>query len=50
VRRLLRDDGAQIAQVANPVGLSRTPVSYRQAPPRLGADGEAIRAWLEEDR
>lgn len=50
VRRLLRDDGAQIAQVANPLELSRTPVSYRRAPPRLGQDSDAIKAWLEEER
>ncbi len=36
-------------QVADPIGLSATPVSYRKAPPGLDADGDAIRAWLAAD-
>jgi crotonobetainyl-CoA:carnitine CoA-transferase CaiB-like acyl-CoA transferase len=49
VRRLVRDDdGATIAQVANPIELSRTPVSYRHPPPRLGEDNEAVSAWLRQ--
>jgi crotonobetainyl-CoA:carnitine CoA-transferase CaiB-like acyl-CoA transferase len=35
-----------VRQVANPIGLDRTPVSYRRIPPPLGADDAAVRAWL----
>jgi crotonobetainyl-CoA:carnitine CoA-transferase CaiB-like acyl-CoA transferase len=37
------------AQVANPVRLSATPVSYRHRPPALGADEQEILAWLDGD-
>ncbi len=37
-------DGAK--QVANPISLHATPVSYRRIPPALGADDAAVRAWL----
>jgi len=37
------------AQVANPVRLSATPVSYRHRPPALGADQKEIFAWLDGD-
>ena len=33
-------------QVADPIGLSATPVSYRRPPPPLGADDSAVREWL----
>ena len=36
-------------QVANPISLSQTPVVYRRVPPGLGADDEAVRAWLRDD-
>ncbi|MCT1656981.1 CaiB/BaiF CoA transferase family protein [Brevibacterium luteolum] len=36
-----------IPTVKNPITLSATPVSYDLAPPALGADSEAIRAWLQ---
>jgi crotonobetainyl-CoA:carnitine CoA-transferase CaiB-like acyl-CoA transferase len=35
------------AQVANPLRLSGTPVSYRHRPPALGADEAEILAWLD---
>jgi crotonobetainyl-CoA:carnitine CoA-transferase CaiB-like acyl-CoA transferase len=35
-------------QVADPIGLSATPVAYRSPPPALDADGEQIRAWLAD--
>ena len=35
-----------VRQVANPISLDGTPVSYRRIPPRLGADDAAVRAWL----
>jgi crotonobetainyl-CoA:carnitine CoA-transferase CaiB-like acyl-CoA transferase len=37
-------------QVASAIALDATPVSYRRAPPALGADDEAVRAWLREGR
>ena len=33
-------------QVADPIELSATPVSYRHPPPPLGADDSAVRDWL----
>ncbi|SDT87617.1 CaiB/BaiF CoA transferase family protein [Halopseudomonas salegens] len=37
----------QVSLVANPIRLSRTPVSYRHAPPLLNADAAAVRRdWL----
>ena len=35
-----------VRQVANPISLRATPVSYRRVPPALGADDDAVRAWL----
>jgi crotonobetainyl-CoA:carnitine CoA-transferase CaiB-like acyl-CoA transferase len=35
-----------IATLANPITLARSPVRYRSAPPELGADDGAVRAWL----
>jgi len=35
------------AQVANPLRLSATGVSYRHAPPKLGGDEKEILAWLD---
>ena len=48
VLRLVRD-GSTIAQVANPISLSRTPVSYRYPPPYL-RDDTAVDALPEEGR
>lgn len=40
----------RVALLANPLRLSRTPVSYRHAPPRLGEGGAAAVAdWLDND-
>jgi crotonobetainyl-CoA:carnitine CoA-transferase CaiB-like acyl-CoA transferase len=50
VRQMVREDGTQIAQVASPIDLSRTPVSYRNAPPRLDQDGDVVKARLGDDR
>lgn len=47
VRRLVRDDGAEVSTVANPITLSRTPASYRLAPPALGADTDQVLEWLD---
>jgi crotonobetainyl-CoA:carnitine CoA-transferase CaiB-like acyl-CoA transferase len=38
-----------VPQVANPLKLSATPVDYRNAPPLLGADSDAILAELGYD-
>jgi crotonobetainyl-CoA:carnitine CoA-transferase CaiB-like acyl-CoA transferase len=38
-----------VPSVRNPVTYSATPPTYRTAPPALGADGAAIRNWLEEN-
>jgi crotonobetainyl-CoA:carnitine CoA-transferase CaiB-like acyl-CoA transferase len=45
------DDGATVV-VGSPVHLSRTPGAWRSAPPRLGADGEAVLAdfGIDSDR
>jgi crotonobetainyl-CoA:carnitine CoA-transferase CaiB-like acyl-CoA transferase len=47
VQALARDDGTVISTVSNPLSFSRTPVSYRRAPPELGADTDRILEWLE---
>jgi formyl-CoA transferase len=44
VRLLHRDDVGDIPTVANPVGFSGTPVTYRNAPPRLGEHTSEILA------
>jgi crotonobetainyl-CoA:carnitine CoA-transferase CaiB-like acyl-CoA transferase len=41
-----RPDGSTIATVVNPIELSQSPVTYRNAPPRLGEHDEEIRNWL----
>ncbi|BBC30927.1 hypothetical protein SGFS_022210 [Streptomyces graminofaciens] len=43
-----RADGTPVEQVASPLALSGTPVSYRLAPPRLGEHDAEIRRWLED--
>ena len=42
VIELARPNGSKIATVANPIGFSRSAVSYRNAPPELGADTAAV--------
>jgi len=37
-------------QVANPISLHATPVTYRRIAPALGADDAAVRAWLRDER
>ena len=39
-------DGQKIAQIANPIELSHTPVGYRLPPPRLGEHDGVVRRWL----
>jgi len=36
-----------IATIASPLRLRRTPVTYRRPPPPLGADSARVRAWLD---
>jgi crotonobetainyl-CoA:carnitine CoA-transferase CaiB-like acyl-CoA transferase len=43
-------DEAAIATVRNPITLSETPPGYELPPPGLGADTEAVRAWLAAPR
>jgi len=40
---------SDIAGLANPLTLHRTPVRYHRAPPELGADNEQVKAWLLSD-
>jgi crotonobetainyl-CoA:carnitine CoA-transferase CaiB-like acyl-CoA transferase len=46
VASFAREDGTTVATTANPLAMSRTPVSYRLPPPRLGEHDDEIRAWL----
>ena len=46
VQELLREDGSGISTVSNPIDFSRTPVSYRLAPPDRGADTDRVLEWL----
>jgi crotonobetainyl-CoA:carnitine CoA-transferase CaiB-like acyl-CoA transferase len=39
--------GGGVGVVRNPVDYSLTPPDYRRTPPALGADTEAVRAWLK---
>jgi crotonobetainyl-CoA:carnitine CoA-transferase CaiB-like acyl-CoA transferase len=37
----------EVSLIGNPLKLSRTPVTYRRAPPRLGADAASVLSdWL----
>jgi crotonobetainyl-CoA:carnitine CoA-transferase CaiB-like acyl-CoA transferase len=42
-------DNADLELVGNPIKLSRTPVEYRKAPPRLGEHTESVLAALATD-
>ncbi|WP_338664479.1 CaiB/BaiF CoA-transferase family protein [Pararoseomonas sp. SCSIO 73927] len=44
LRRMRRDDGTEMDVIAYPARLSRSPASYRLAPPRLGQDTRAVLA------
>jgi formyl-CoA transferase len=46
---MARDDvtGDHVKLIGNPLNLSKTPVSYRCAPPRMGQDTEAVLARLK---
>ena len=46
VQELLQPNGVAVKTVSNPIEFSRTPVSYRLAPPKLGADTEQVVAAL----
>jgi crotonobetainyl-CoA:carnitine CoA-transferase CaiB-like acyl-CoA transferase len=45
-----RERGHPIPQISNPLRLSRTPVTYRSAPPRLGEHSASLLEWLGQDR
>ncbi|MHA7651893.1 CaiB/BaiF CoA transferase family protein [Mycobacterium sp. ML4] len=46
IRQTSDDDGPLGRQVASPINLSGTPVSYRTRAPRLGEHSTEIRSWL----
>lgn len=46
----LPSPAGDIATLASPLTLHRTPVRYHRAPPSLGADSEGVRRWLEAVR
>lgn len=47
VRMMARKDGSEVPGIAFPARLSRTPASYRKAPPRFGEDtDEVLRDFL----
>lgn len=48
-RELTRSTGEGVPTVANPIRFSRTPVTYRSAPPRLGEHTEEILAELADE-
>jgi crotonobetainyl-CoA:carnitine CoA-transferase CaiB-like acyl-CoA transferase len=50
VARLRRADGSTVDTVANPLHLTRTPVSYRLAPPRLGEHTDDVRRGSDQER
>lgn len=41
--------GGGVRLIGNPLKFSRTPVSYRSAPPATGAQTEAVLGWLKHD-
>lgn len=43
------DDPDSVATIRNSLSMSATPPTYRKEPPALGADGDAVRAWLASD-
>jgi len=42
------ESGEPVPTTASPIRLSATPVRYRTAPPTIGADTDAVLAWLAE--
>jgi len=47
---LVSSTGGVTRQVANPIGLSQTPATYRRPAPALGEDQDEIVAWLRAGR
>lgn len=43
------DGSPPVRTVANPLGLSASPVRYRRPPPVLGQDTDEVLAWLRDD-
>jgi len=43
------DDGHTVDLVRNPIRFSDATIRYHRAPPALGADSDAVRAWLLAD-
>lgn len=44
-----REAGQAVPQISNPLRLSRTPITYRSAPPRLGEHSATLLEWLGQD-
>jgi crotonobetainyl-CoA:carnitine CoA-transferase CaiB-like acyl-CoA transferase len=44
------DDGPLARQIASPIALSASPVTYRTRAPRLGEHTDQVRHWLRHDR
>jgi len=42
VVEVAREDGSEVHLTRNPIGLSRTPATYRSAPPRLPEAGQPL--------
>jgi crotonobetainyl-CoA:carnitine CoA-transferase CaiB-like acyl-CoA transferase len=42
------ESGEPVPTTANPIRMSGTPVRYRSAPPPVGADTDAVLAWLAQ--
>ena len=38
VRMMQREDGTEVPTVSNPLNLSKTPIEYKKAPPKLPTD------------
>ena len=45
--RLTDADGTVVPSISSPLSFSKTPPTYRHAPPRQDADGDEIRDWLD---
>lgn len=48
---MARDDvaGGQVPLIGNPLKLSKTPITYRRPPPRMGQDTDEVLARLKKD-
>jgi len=49
IQELAHANGTTVATASNPIEFSRTPVAYRLAPPKLGADTAQVLDWLRRN-